>query len=127
MSCGITFDEKGNIGIAATGNAGGGFPSAGVGGYINITNAPDIFKQQGLGTVVGASGGPGAVAIGAEYCLLVDSEGGNVYHGVTVSATAGLYPTVVEVHGEAGYTSVVGFNIFDALICVVDVMIPERR
>ena len=52
--------------------------------------------------------------------MLIDQEVGTVYHGGTVSATLGLYPTVVEVHGEVGYTEVIGFNVFDVLIKVSD-------
>ena len=123
MSLGITFDEHGNIGIATTTNTGGGFPSAGIGGFITVTNAPNIYKQNGWGTVVGVSGGPGVLAFGGEYNLMIDSEAGKVYNGTTVSATAGLYPTIVEVHGEVGYTSVGGFNIFDVFIGIADIML----
>ena len=123
VSWGITFDTKGNVGLAATGNIGGGFPSAGVGGFISFSNAPNIYKQSGLGVVVGASGGPGVVAVGAEYCMMIDQEEDTLYHGGTLSVSAGLYPTIAEVHGEVGYTSVVGFNVFDALIGVVDLLL----
>jgi len=34
--------------------------------------------------------------------------------------TAGLYPTVVEVHGEVGNTWVWGFNIYDVAIQIID-------
>ena len=123
LSAGITFDAKGNIGFVTTINAGGGFPSAGIGGYMTVTNAPNIYKQSGLGTVVGASGGPGVVAVGGEYCLMIDTETNEAYHGGTISVTAGLYPTVVECHGEVGYTSVAGFNIFDIFIGLADIML----
>ena len=116
VSAGITYDMHGNIGLAATGNTGAGFPSAGVGLFISGSNAPNIYKQNGLGATVGASGGPAVVAVGAEYNMLIDQEAGTVYHGGTASATVGLYPTVVEVHGEVGYTGVIGFNVFDVLI-----------
>ena len=69
-----------------------------------------------MGVTIGASGGPAVVAVGAEYNMLIDKEADTVYHGGTVSATVGLYPTVVEVHGEVGYTEVIGFNVFDVLI-----------
>jgi hypothetical protein len=123
ISGGITYDLKGNIGIAATYTSGGGFPSAGIGGFITTTDAPDIYKQRGLGAVVGASGGPGVIAIGGEYSLMADTETVDSYNGYTVSATIGLYPTPVEIHGEVGYTEVIGFNIFDPFIWFADAML----
>ena len=120
VSVGHTKDTKGNTGIAVTVNGGGGFPNLGVGRFISVNNAPTIYEQEGLGTAVGASGGPWAVAVGAEYNTLINQEAGQVYHGGTLSATFGFYPTVVEVHGEVGYTFVWGFNIYDVAISVVD-------
>ena len=119
-SLGFTFDAKGNIGLAGTINGGGGFPSAGIGGFITYSNAPNIYKQSGLGSTVGASGGPWVVAGGVEGCFMFDTEEGKTYTGITASATVGLYPTVVEVHGEVGYTEVVGFNVFDPLISIAN-------
>ena len=52
--------------------------------------------------------------------MLVDQAEGKTYHGGTFSATVGLYPTVVEVHGEVGTTKVRGCNIYDVLINIVD-------
>ena len=106
-------------------NAGGGFPSAGIGGFITISNAPNIYKQSGLGAVVGASGGPWAVAVGIDGCFMFDTEEGQTYTGINVSGTVGLYPTVVEVHREVGYTEVAGFNIFDPLIWIANRMLGE--
>jgi hypothetical protein len=123
VSLGITFDEKGNIGIAGTFNAGGGFPSAGIGGFVTVTNAPNIYKQNGLGTVVGASGGPGVIAVGGEFSIMADTENCETYYGGTISATAGLYPTFIEIHGEVGCTSVVGFNVFDAVMAIANAML----
>jgi hypothetical protein len=120
LSVGYTFDAKGNIGRSYTINGGGGFPSAGVGVFIAGNNAPTIYHQGGMGTAVGASGGPAAVAIGGDYNTLIDKANGRTYHGGTVSLTYGLYPTIVEVHGEVGYTIVRGFNIYDKAIQIVD-------
>ena len=118
-STGLTLDRKGNIGMAGTFNGGAGFPSAGAGGFAAVTNSPTIYEQEGLGFAIGASGGPGVVAIGGDYNLLVNQEEDTCYHGGTVSVTIGIYPTVVEVHGEVGTTKVKGCNIFDVLIAVV--------
>jgi len=123
ISGGITYDLKGNIGIAATYASGGGFPSAGIGGFITTTDAPNIYKQRGLGAVVGASGGPGVIAIGGEYSIMADTEACESYSGYTISATIGLYPALVEIHGEVGYTEVIGFNIFDPFIWLADAML----
>lgn len=124
-SLGITRDNKGNMGIALSFNVGGGFPSAGAGGYKTTTNAPNIYKQSGHGSTIGASGGPGVVAAGIEYNMLIDQEESCVYHGSTVSATYGFYPTIVEVHGEVGYTWVWGVNVYDVGIALIDLFITE--
>ena len=68
-SLGITADRKGNIGLALALN-GGGFPSAGIGGFVSANSAPPIFAQEGWGGSVGASGGPEIVAGGVEYNIL---------------------------------------------------------
>ena len=120
VSLGVTFDQKGNLGLAATINGGGGFPTAGIGVFGSLSSAPNIYKQSGLGTSVGASGGPGVIAVGGDYNIMIDQEEDKVYHGGSINASVGLYPTVVEVHGEAGYTGVIGFNVFDPLIAVSD-------
>ena len=91
--------------------------------YESYNNAPTIYDQRGLGTVLGASGGPGIVAVGGEYNMIIDQSNGKVYHGGTVSATYGFYPTVVEVHGEVGNSWVWGFNIYDFAIGVIDFFI----
>lgn len=127
VSLGITFDARGNIGIASTFNAGGGFPSAGIGGFVTVTNAPNIHKQNGIGTVVGASGGPGVIAVGGEFSLIPDVEDCKTYYGGTISATVGLYPSIIEIHGEVGYTSVVGVNVFDAVMAVADAMLRVEK
>ena len=119
-SLGVTKDTKGNFGIAITTNAGGGFPSVGAGMFSSVNNAPTIYEQEGLGTTVGASGSSGVVAVGGEYNIMINQATGDVYHGVTVSVTGGLYPTPVEVHGELGYTFIWGFNIYDVAIGAVD-------
>ena len=121
-SIGLTSDTKGNVGIAITTNGGGGFPSVGVGNYVSINNAPTIDAQKGLGTAVGASGGPG-LAGGGEYNMIIDRTTGKVYHGGTVAVTVGFYPTIVEVHGEIGHTWVNGINIYDKAIQVIDFLL----
>ena len=65
------------------------------------------------------------VAVGAEYNMLVDTKNDKVYHGYTVSATYGIYPTIVEVHGEVRYTWVSGFNVYDAAISIIDLLLGE--
>ncbi len=121
-SIGLTEDTKGNIGLSLTVNGGGGFPNLGGGGFVSVNNTPTIYEQSGFGTVVGASGGPWVVAIGGEYNMLINQEEDRVYHGATISATVGLYPTIVEVHGEVGYTWVWGVNMYDIAINIADFM-----
>lgn len=43
-----------------------------------------LAAQKGLGTAVGASGGPG-LAGGGEYNMIIDRTTGKVYHGGTVA------------------------------------------
>ena len=120
ISLGVTFDQKGNLGLVGTANAGGGFPTASIGAFASVSSATNIYKQSGLGTSVGASGGPGVIAVGGDYNIMIDQEEDKVYHGGSINASVGLYPTVVEVHGEVGYTEVIGFNVFDPVIFVAD-------
>ena len=109
--------------VLLTFNAGGGFPSAGVGAFESINNAPTIHEQAGLGTAVGASGGPWVVAVGGDYNMLINQDKNCVYHGFTSTATYGFYPTIVEVHGEVGHTWVRGVNIYDVGINIADFML----
>ena len=37
----------------------------------------------------------------------------------------GFYPTIVEVHGEVGYTWVWGVNVYDVGIALIDLFITE--
>ena len=122
VSRGITIDTKGNVGCIRTVNGGGGFPNLGLGGFVSLNNAPTIYYQAGLGSAVGASGGPLCVAVGGDYNMMVDTVNGNTYHGCTITATYGLYPTIVEIHGEVGYTWVRGGNIYDVVIGFVEHM-----
>lgn len=121
-SLGVTKDTKGNVGLALTLNGGGGFPSVGVGIYKSKNNAPTIYHQQGWGAVVGASGGPVAIAGGGEYNMMIDQDNNCAYHGATASVTYGFYPTIVEVHGELGYTWVWGVNVYDVAIAFAEFM-----
>ena len=119
-SVGITQDGKGNIGIVVSANGGGGFPNLSAGRYYSVNNAPTIYHQRGLGSVVGASGGPEVIAIGGEYNMLFDTTNDVVYHGGTVSVTVGLVPACVEVHGELGNTWVWGINIYDVALQIFE-------
>lgn len=76
-----------------------------------------------MGAVVGASVGPEILTGSAEYNMLIDLDEDCVYHGVTLSLTAGLYPTMVEVHGEVGYAWVWGINLYDVAISITDILI----
>ena len=60
------------------------------------------------------------MAIGADYNMLINQDADTVYHGATVSVTGGLYPTIVEAHGEVGYTWVWGVNVYDVAIAFMD-------
>ena len=116
------MDTKGNIGIILITNIGGGSPGAGVGGFVSVNNAPTVSDQEGLGTTVGGSGGPGLVAGGVEYNMLINTETGETYHGATLTAAFGLYPACAELHGEVGNTEVWDINIFDIIIYIASAL-----
>ena len=120
VSRGITIDTEGNIGYINTTNGGGGFPSAGAGLFVSVNNTPTIFAQAGLGTAVGGSGGPWVVAIGGDYNMIIDTKNAKTYHGATLNACYGFYPTFIELHGEVGYSWVDGINLFTVAIDAVD-------
>lgn len=83
------------------------------------SNAPSIYHLRGMGGVVGASGGAEGFGGGVEYNMSFDQNNNKTYHGVTVSAGYGVYPTIAEVHGEVGQTWVAGCNIYDVMILLV--------
>jgi RHS repeat-associated protein len=122
ISGGVTADTKGNVGLSLNLNGGGGFPNISAGIFGSVNNAPTISDQAGLGTAVGASGGPWVIAAGCDYNILINQVNNCIYHGLTLTATYGIFPTIVEVHGEAGYTLVRGVNIFDVAISIADFM-----
>ena len=102
-------------------NLGGGVPSA-VAVTLNRTgtNAPSVKELKGEGYVVGGSGGE-VFSIGAEYMNFRGAEDGNMYHGFTTMAGAGMkFPTPIELHGSISNTYEVAnvinvFDIFDAV------------
>ena len=122
-SSGLTIDTKGNVGRITTTNGGGGFPGLGVGLFVSINNTPTIFAQEGLGTAVGASGGPWVVAVGGDYNMIIDTKNAKTYHGGTLNVSYGFYPTVVEIHGEVGYSWVEGVNLFTVAIDAIDYLL----
>ena len=56
---------------------------------------------------------------GDKGTVLLSPNNNKTYHGVTVSAGYGVYPTIAEVHGEVGQTWVAGYNIYDIMISLV--------
>ena len=114
ISLGITTDNKGHIGFIASGSMGVGIPSASVSGYINNTNAPDIYKQRGSSTQVGGSADIYGIGAGAEISSFQDPQTKEYYHGTTISAGISE-PIPAELHGGKGYSFVYGFNMFDIM------------
>jgi len=114
ISVGVTFDNQGHIGLIITGALGGGTPSAALSGFVTSTTAPDIFKQRGFGMQTGGSVTLLGATVGYEHSMFQDSDTGEVYQGKTVMGGPGG-PLWAELHGEASYSLVFGFNVQDFL------------
>ena len=117
---GYTYDYKGNIGFFATPSGGVGLPTIGASLVSTQTSAPDIYSQSGPGENAGGSGGE-AVTFGGEYNMLIDTEAGKTYHGLTLSVGTGLaFPSPVEFHCEKSTTYVAGISLFDLAIDILN-------
>lgn len=67
-----------------------------------------------LGVVYEATMYADVHCFGDEYCVLLDDAWNQTYYGYTTTIGAGIgYP--IEVHTMVRKTSVIGFNIYDAL------------
>ena len=120
-SIGITYDTDGNIGVIASGGAGLGSPSVSVGLYSNITNANDIYEQNGLCYNIGASGSYEGLSLGGDLMTFSGAQTGNPYGGVSGTVGFGYSPIVGEVHCEATWSLIfLDFNLFDELYALYD-------
>ena len=119
-STGVTLDRKGNVGIIITNSSGAGMPSVGTGFFGAVTNAPNIYKQEGSGVSFGVSGGAEGVSVGYDYNVLIDDSSSQQYKGHTVSVGFGASPTLIEVHALKDDSCVWGVNLYDIAITVVD-------
>ena len=111
---GISTDGR-DTKIQASVGGGGGTPNLSpISHYIMITNAPNIDALTGPAYQVGGSISIG-ISIGVDYVIMVNSETGEEYQGITASFGIGL-PLWAEVHGEVSNT----VNIFDINEGLVD-------
>lgn len=108
----IVIDDHGNVGYLKSAGVGGMGGSSISGSFIiQVTNAKDIYKLNGLSIQTGGSVGQGG-SIGIEY---VTGEG---YNGVnfTFGIADGL--TVAELHSIAEYASVKEVSVDDIIAYV---------
>ena len=104
----LALDKQGNIALYFSPGAGGGFPSASVGGFAGAIISPNANSLQGLGMSIGGSVCEGFKG-GGDYIIALDQEHGCAYHGGTVALGGGISaPVPVELHGEITYS----FSIF---------------
>ena len=103
VSISVIKDDNGRWGIAISGGGGGGTVSVSAAGFYTRTNAESIYQLREGGVATGGSAGPGVIFGGYEkvYPLQGDWEGNTYFGGI------GAEP-VIEVHGEANYTRVLG-------------------
>lgn len=116
---GITWDNKGNIGVYSTksGTAMAGVSlSAGV--SLTFTTAPTVEHLNGWGGSAGLSGGEGLVG-GADYIFVPGDADQAFYSGGSVNIGAGV-GTPAEMHVNAGKTEIKSINIFDQLYDLFD-------
>lgn len=99
----IVIDFKGNIGLVATGTAGGGTPSAALVGALTATNAETIFDLEGMGF----SGG-GSFGFGADY-IAGKARDGSLVSGIQVIGL-GISVPLPEGHGMITATKVLSLN-----------------
>lgn len=110
---GITFDRKGNVGVIVTNSSGAGMPSASIAVYGSVTNAPDIYKQEGSGVTLGTSAGAEFVSAGYDYSVLFDDISNKEYNGHTLSVGVGVSSPCVEMHILKDNSYVRGVNLYD--------------
>ena len=117
---GISIDTKGNIAIqwSWAGGFTSGSPSASVTLYQSITNAPNIYKLNGLSYQIGGSMG-GCVygiplAVNGDINIIPDNDLNTTYGGITTCG--GIGTPGGEFHVEWGETNTLDkmhFNIYD--------------
>ena len=120
FQAGISIDTKGNIAIQSS--VGQGFTQGTLGGscaiYQSVTNAPSIYKLEGLGYQIGGSVGMFVhgvpLSVGGDVNIIPDSTSGSNYLGVT--ANIGIGTQGGEFHiirSETITWKSTRFNIFD--------------
>ena len=122
-AAGYTYDYEGNIGVILTIAAGGGTPNASLSLFENSTSAPIIYDQRGPSFQTGSSVSAFGGGFGYEYSSFKNTATGNVYYGNSALGGIGA-PVPGEIHAEAAYTFVFGFNAVKQLeslyICIME-------
>jgi len=107
---GLSLDTRGNIGIQGSfaGGVSTGSPSASVGVYTMVTNAPTIYDLEGAGYQIGRSvllPSMVPVTVGAEMNIIPNSNGGHYYGGTVMAGLGTPIAPGGEVHVEWGGTT----------------------
>jgi len=130
VQVGFSIDTKGNVGLQCTvagGVTSSDTPSASVGKYEMVTNAPNIDKLEGAGYQFGGSfnaplPAPISISGGGEFNVIPDEKLNKHYYGVTRFVGIAPPKKSAEGHVEWGetYPTFVDFNVFDTVdsVCV---------
>ena len=121
-SLGITADRDGNVGGIFTSGAvmtTNITPSYGGGVFISVSDADDIYNQNGAASQEGATFNILGVGISVDHSFFEDGDSGEIYNGYTVT----VGPTItapIELHAGATSSKVGGFNHFDLVTELID-------
>lgn len=128
-SLGLVIDNRGNIGISPAYSAGSSLPSAFFGPFVTLTNASSIYTlggDYGSTLIIGGSAGE-VVGPGVDFLIINDpqkpsgqSTGMTFQFGITAKV-----PVPFEIHTQLSGGDVLGFNLYDGLIYVCDLILGE--
>ena len=129
ISLGLVMDNRGNIGINPAYSAGSSLPSAFLGPFVSFTDASDIYAlagDYGSTLVIGASVGE-VVGPGVDFLIINDAQkpskqstGRTYQFGLTAKV-----PTPFEFHMHLAGGGVIGFNLYDGLIDICNMILGE--
>ena len=99
---GVAVDSYANVALVASGSAGAGSLSGGVGAFLTYSTAPTIKKALGRSEYAGGSICLFGISFGYDYAISNDTETGEAYHSFTF-IIGGKAATPFETHGGVSY------------------------